>query len=154
MRLQRILVGFDGSRHARGAAEAGLELAERFRSELTFAVVLPALRGAVDPRLEGLVPRAEDGRTLPGLLEEFRARARAAGLPEPGSVVLRGSAPQALLRFLATHPQDLVVVGSRGLSRGDRLLLGSVSVGLVKRSPTPVLVVRPAAARNAGASRG
>jgi len=37
---------------------------------------------------------------------------------------------------------DLIVVGSHGRGAVDRLLLGSVSHGLVNRSSVPILVVR------------
>ncbi|MCI4360112.1 MAG: universal stress protein, partial [Thermoplasmata archaeon] len=61
--------------------------------------------------------------------------------PKVQTVALEGEVTDALVGYLEHHPQDLVVVGSRGLSRGRRLLLGSVSTELVQRLPAPVLVV-------------
>jgi nucleotide-binding universal stress UspA family protein len=37
---------------------------------------------------------------------------------------------------------DLIVVGARGLSKFEELLLGSVSHGVVENSPCPVIVTR------------
>lgn len=42
----------------------------------------------------------------------------------------------------AANCADLVVVGSRGLGRIERVLLGSVSTKVVQRAPWDVLVVR------------
>jgi nucleotide-binding universal stress UspA family protein len=56
--------------------------------------------------------------------------------------VLPGSVFEALLAHLEQAPPDLVVVGTRGRSRGSRILLGSVSSRLVTEAPCPVLVVR------------
>lgn len=50
---------------------------------------------------------------------------------DPGSAIVK-----------AAEDGDLVVVGSRGLSRVERVLLGSVSTKVVQRAPCDVLVVR------------
>jgi nucleotide-binding universal stress UspA family protein len=57
-------------------------------------------------------------------------------------VFIQGDVVPALITFLNGNPHDLAVTGSRGLTRGQRLLLGSVSAGLVGEAPCPVLVVR------------
>jgi nucleotide-binding universal stress UspA family protein len=140
--LERILVGFDGSSHARRACQFAVEIASRFGSALTLAVVRPGQSSPVDTVLEDLVPSSDDGRALSAILEEVQEKARGHGVPRVEVVYLRGDPVPSLLDWLARNPQDLIVVGSRGLSRGRRLLLGSVSAGLVAEAPCPVLVVR------------
>jgi len=140
--FERILVGFDGSAPARRAVQVASEMAGRFGSILTIAMVLPPTRGEDYGRLETLVPLTDDGRTLATLLDELREHARARGVRVVEPVTLRGEVLESLLDYLNRNPQDLVVVGSRGLSRGRRLLLGSVSTGLVNSAHCPVLVVR------------
>ena len=140
--LERILVGFDGSNHARRASHLAIEIASRFGSALTFAIVRPERRTAVDTVLEDLVPASDDGKAFAAVLEEERDKARARSVPRVEVVYLRGEPLETLLDWLGRNPQDLVVVGSRGLSRGRRLLVGSVSAGLVNEAPCPVLVVR------------
>jgi nucleotide-binding universal stress UspA family protein len=141
--LERILVGFDGSPHGHRAVQVASEIAGRFQSKLTIAVVRPPSRGEEMARLEALVPISNDGRTLEALFEEFRDRALAQGARTVEPVILHGEVLESLLNFLERNPQDLVVVGSRGLTGGRRLLLGSVSSGLVNAARCPVLVVRP-----------
>jgi len=141
--FERILVGFDGSPTARRAVQAASEIAQHFQSTLTVAVVRPTDRGEEAARLDALVPLAEDGRSLVTILEEVRERALAHGARAVIPVTLHGDVLECLLDYLNRSPQDLVVVGSRGLSRGRRLLLGSVSTGLVNSAHCPVLVVRP-----------
>lgn len=140
--LDKILVGFDGSSHARKACQIATEIASRFGATLTLAVVRPEQRSEVDAMLEDLVPSSDDGKAFSALLDEARERARGHGVTRVEVVYLRGDPLPSLLDWLARNPQDLVVVGSRGLSRGRRLLLGSVSSGLVAEAPCPVLVVR------------
>ncbi|HKN06890.1 MAG TPA: universal stress protein [Thermoplasmata archaeon] len=141
--FERILVGFDGSPHSRRAVQLAGEIAGRFQSILTIAVVRPSTRGEELARLEALVPFSDDGRTLTTNLEELRERALAHGARVVEPVTLHGEVLDSLLEYLSRNPQDLIVVGSRGLSRSRRLLLGSVSTGLVNSAHCPVLVVRP-----------
>lgn len=141
--FERILVGFDGSAPSRRAVQVASEMSGRFGSTLTIAMVLPAARGEDYGRLATLVPVTEDGRTLATMLDELREHALSRGVRVVEPVTLRGDVLESLLDYLVRNPQDLVVVGSRGLTRGRRLLLGSVSTGLVNSAHCPVLVVRP-----------
>jgi len=151
--FERILVGFDGSVHSRRAVQIAAEMAGRFGSILTIAMVRPPTRGEDYARLEALVPLSEDGRTLTAMLDELREQAIARGVQVVEPVTLRGEVLESMLDYLGRNPQDLVVVGSRGLTRGRRLLLGSVSTGLVNSAHCPVLVVRPGPA-HAGKGAG
>jgi len=149
----KVLVGFDGSHHSHRALQAAIEIAERFHSALTVAIVLPDAPGSSDPVLQSLVPFGEDGRTLAGILDEAREKALAHGAASVRTVHLHGDVADALLGFLEHDHQDLVIVGSRGLTPGRRLLMGSVSSSLVNEAPCPVLVVRPPRAHRGHAER-
>jgi nucleotide-binding universal stress UspA family protein len=142
--FDRILVAFDGSSQARRAVHVATEVAGRFHASLTLAVVRAPGPAGADSYLESLVPLSDEGKTLASVVEEVREKALAHGAAAVESVLLQGEVVGTLLAWLERHPQDLLVVGSRGLSRGRRLLLGSVSSGLVSEAPCPVLVVRPA----------
>jgi len=149
----KILVGFDGSHHSQRALQAAIEIAERFHSQVTVAVVRPSGQEAADPVLQSLVPFGEEGRTLAGMLDDARDKALARGVQPLRTVDLHGDVADALLGFLEQDHQDLVIVGSRGLTPGRRILLGSVSSSLVNDAPCPVLVVRPPRAHRGHAER-
>jgi nucleotide-binding universal stress UspA family protein len=53
-----------------------------------------------------------------------------------------GDPAEAICQLANDVRAELIVVGSRGLGRLNRLLLGSVSRGVVERAPCSVLVVR------------
>jgi hypothetical protein len=59
-----------------------------------------------------------------------------------GAYLREGHAVDAFVEQAEEIDAGLLVVGSRGLGRFGRLVLGSVSMGLVHRSPCPVLIVR------------
>lgn len=138
----RVLVAFDGSVPSRRAVHVATEISARFHSVLTIAHVRPGGSAPTDPLLESLVPLSGEGKTFVSIVDEVRQQALTQGAAAVESALLQGDVVETLVEWLEAHHQDLVVVGSRGLTRGRRFLLGSVSSGLVNRAPCPVLVVR------------
>ncbi len=140
----KILVGYDGSAHATRALSVAVEVAGKFGASLTIAVVRPDEPGAAAAGVDHLYPVGEGARSLGVVADEVRERALAAGASAVDSVVLHGETVEQLVDYLERNRYDLVVVGTRGLTPGRRLILGSVSSSLVDRAPCPVLVARPA----------
>ena len=87
-------------------------------------------------QMEETVKRAADDP-----LAEAAETARAAGA-DVETVRVLGQPASAILGYLDENPVDQVVMGSRGRTGLDRLLLGSVAERAVRRSPVPVTVVR------------
>ena len=58
------------------------------------------------------------------------------------SEVLFGSPESRIVETAEATPPDLIVLGSHGYSRWERLLLGSVSDSVVHHAPCSVLIVR------------
>jgi len=77
--------------------------------------------------------------------ERTRLRAMAAELEAKGRrvrvVMVRGAAAPSLVEVARKVEADLLVVGSHGKGPMKRLFLGSVSEGVLRRAPCPVLVV-------------
>lgn len=51
------------------------------------------------------------------------------------------SPAEGVYTFLNDRPAFLAVAGSHVRSRAERIVFGSVAAGIVRRSPSPVLVV-------------
>lgn len=135
----RIVVGFDGSDDSHRALVHGIAEAKARSAELVlvYAVddtVLNSAWGVVfDP--EEIKQGAAD------MLAKGVAEATAAGLP-PNRVrtdVVLGNPAAALTRH--SDQASLVVVGRRSTDPGERLFIGSTSVGVVGAAHCPVIVV-------------
>jgi nucleotide-binding universal stress UspA family protein len=64
------------------------------------------------------------------------------GVAEVDEEILEGPASEAILRVAETRKPDLLVIGGRGMSTWQGLLLGSVSMAVTQRAECPVLVVK------------
>jgi len=139
----RILACVDATPAGRMALRTSVEIAHRFLASLTLLTVLPPGSEHAGADLEVLVPADEAGLSLRHQMLQARDEAVAGSVPHVDIVFLRGSPADSILQYLKTHPHDLVIVGTRGLSRGSRLLVESVSNRLVNEATGSVLVVRP-----------
>jgi len=134
----RTLLATDGSEDAVLAARAAIDLAIKTGSELHVA---HAWQGVPSVRFESFV-RAHLELQARGLLVEQTARAEDAGAKVGGTHLREGSAVDEVLDLAEEVGTDLIVMGSRGRGPVKRLVLGSVSEGVVHHARCPVLVLR------------
>jgi len=138
-------VAIDGSPNSDDALDAAIDLAVRYGSELTVLTVAPLVPVYMPSGGNSYMPTpiapSDNARYL-ALVDTAVKRAQAAGVSSVTGVCQEGVVVDEILAFLDTHPMDLIVVGSRGLSATKRLLIGSISSALVTHAPCPVLVVR------------
>ena len=143
-KMRRIVVATDGSPASREAVEMAAALAAEHASELTVVHVVPVL-DVVSPVIDVVgtafphVPTAHDHE----LLEEAAATAAEKGVVAE-TALLAGSPAEAIVAYGESRAADLVVVGSRGHGAVASALLGSVSLGVLRASKHPVLIVRAA----------
>jgi nucleotide-binding universal stress UspA family protein len=141
---RRILVPTDFSEFASAAVVVGAALATRFDARLTlmfadefvppvdfieapasfYADTLPQSREAIEKRL------ARELETLP---PEVHA----------DSTVVTGAPAAAIASAADSKDYDLIVMGTHGRSGWRRLLLGSVTENVLRRTSRPILTIRP-----------
>lgn len=142
---KRILVPVDGSDVSTRALQEALRLAkdEQARVRIVHAVhEVPPPTGAAYVDYDAYRQAAmEEGRAI---LDKALTLARQAGLePETKlAPVQTEGASGAIVEEARRWPADLIVMGTHGRSGLLHLLLGSVAEGVVRRAPTPVLLVR------------
>lgn len=142
--LRHILIAVDGSGPSRHAARFGLALAQQAKARATLLTVLqPPEVIPVGPLQGYLVTRPGTSEQQVKQVHELLASI-AAEYPdvEKSTAVELGPIADTICDFAAHQAADLVVLGSRGLGPGRRVLLGSVSDRVVHHAPCPVTVWR------------
>jgi len=145
MDIHRILVPVDFSEHSSRALDDAIGLAKKFGAELhllhchqLFPVV--ATVAPYDIALPETFERAvrEGSRRL---LSEWGHRSTSQGVPAKEHLCV--GAPSSAIADLAEKlSADLIVMGTRGLSSLQHVLLGSVAERTVRIAPCPVLTVK------------
>jgi len=142
--IERIVVAIDGSEDADHALTVAADIAGRYHATLTLLAVVPVtiIPYAGGPMVEP--PSRESMNAIyDDVLSTRRARIQNPNIPRVETVRREGIVVEELLAYLDQEKPDLLVMGSRGLSTGKRLLLGSVSDAVVHHAKCRVLVVRP-----------
>lgn len=145
--MTRIVVGVDGSEHARRAVSAALEEGERRQADIE-AVYAVAGSGMMPDPVGQPGPRREEARSAgQGVLDEALADVGGRAATVERTVKI-GNATRVLCE--AAVDAELLVVGSRGLGGFHGLLVGSVTQQVIAHAPCPVLVVVPEDRRKSG----
>ena len=142
----KILLATDGSEDAEVATSTALDLAKSSGSEVHIVLVEEPAYAYVDPSGYPYFPDEELEHQL-----EQRARmrldrevekSRSAGGAVAEAHLRVGDAAAEIVDLAEDIGAGLIVIGSRGLGRIRRALMGSVSDSVVRHAHCPVLVVR------------
>lgn len=149
--IKTILVGLDGSEHARTACRYAIWLAEKLEATVVglHVVDIVSIEGSFFHDISGSLgfePYLDFSSKMrevlhergKAILEEFRNRATEAGIRHD-TILTMGIVPNEIAE--AAKTADLVAIGHRGVNEKFVTgLLGSTAENVTRRSPKPVLV--------------
>lgn len=143
--LKRILYPTDFSEYSAEAGKYACAFAEQFDAELHLLHVLE-IHASTTPVFGGglaLMPKIQESRAaaeaeLDRLLDsEWQAKRRVVRSVSEGTPFLE------IIHYAKRNDIDLIVMGTHGRSALSHVLMGSVAERMVRKSPCPVLTVRP-----------
>ncbi len=136
-----IVVGFDGSDHARRALGWATEQARMRGVELRVVTAIPKASASFWPAMPAVDSEGTEKRTRQQIDAAIRELGDALeGVRVTRQVVREEHPARALCR--AAEDAELLVVGSRGRGGFSGLMLGSTSQQATAYAPCPVTVVR------------
>ncbi len=133
----------DGSKGALGAARYAAELAKCFGADVTLlhvveTVRIPSLYLTGIDREQIRKGCFEGGRAILSLTQKALSEAGV-----PADTELREGRPgEVIVEVAAQGKYDVIVIGHRGASLAESLVLGSVSDHVAHNATCPVLIVR------------
>ena len=150
--LRKILVPADGSNASVRALNYAAHLAELEGNDAEL-MVIHVLEDVKQGGAIGLQAKYVNVRLFEGFkrarreaalkwLEPIEEDAKRKGIRLKTEVLDGDSEVKVIIDYAKKNSVDLIVIGSRGLSRFKRLLLGSVANAVVNHAPCPVMVIR------------
>lgn len=137
--FNKILLAADGSEHSVKAATYAKELTRKYQTVVEVAYVVngeDAKADVINKNDPFEIEKAREER-LDLVREQFRESGFQANLH-----ILHGDPGTVLLEFLEENDFDCVILGSRGLSKLQTFLLGSVSNKVAKEASCSVLIIK------------
>jgi nucleotide-binding universal stress UspA family protein len=130
---KKILVPIDGSAHSTRALQEASEIAKMTDGTITLLTVQPH-RPVISP--------SKQSETVQSIVLAEGRRFVEAGGVVADTLLLGGNVVDQIVKTAREGNFDLIVIGARGLSRFEEIVLGSVSHGVVEKAPCPVIVTR------------
>ena len=144
LEIKRILCPVDFSEFSIRAYHYALSLAEHYRSELVVQHTVELSRYPFADYVASTGDYAQFCRALgesgKDRLREF-VKQNAHDKIQPELVVHEGAAPDCIVSLAQTRKADLIVMGTHGRRGYDRLVLGSVTNRVMRKTPCPVLAI-------------
>jgi nucleotide-binding universal stress UspA family protein len=135
---EKVLLATDGLENTTLATRAAVDLEVKGGAELH---VVHVWQTVPSPHLKGFIRSGLEEIGRDNLDRQVRSIEDEGGRVA-GEYLREGQAVEEIIEQAEEIDAGLIIVGSRGMGRLGRLVLGSVSTGLVHRSHCPVLIVR------------
>ena len=142
--MKRILIATDGSAGSHDAVEVALDLAGEHEATVFVVHVVPNVDVATWSGfgMAAAAPHDVNDRDR-APIEDALLSADERGVRVVAELV-RGNPIHEIVAFADAHDVDLIVIGSRGRGAVASAVLGSVSLGVLRETQRPVLIVRAA----------
>jgi nucleotide-binding universal stress UspA family protein len=142
---EMVVVGSDGSATAELAVRSAAEIAAEHGARLVIVTAYQPHNN--ETARQSTVPEdvrwaVTDVNQAEERVRHGRQLAESAGVTRTVSHAAAGSAVDVLLDAAETFSADLIVLGSKGLTRGTHAVLGSVAASVAHHAPCDVLIVQ------------
>ncbi len=143
--IKKILVPFDGSKYSVRAFMMATEIATKFDSKIAAVTVIPKYYHTrslyANLQYEETILRKQRAAAKRSL-EEVKLIAKKQGIKIDIDVLESNSIVKQIVAYVKSKKIDLIVMGSHGRGKFDKVLLGSVSNGVMQRAKCSVMIIK------------
>ena len=139
MMMKKILVAYDGSEPANKAFELALDLAGKYQAELFVLAVARPPEFGTEVEEEAIIENSR--RHFQQILKPLHAKAEAAKVWTHFETAI-GHPAEQIIYHAENSGADLIVMGHRGKTLFERLLVGSVAKQVSAHAHCAVLIAR------------
>jgi nucleotide-binding universal stress UspA family protein len=150
--IKKMLIAIDESEHRGKIIRYGLTLAKSLRADVTATHVIDRSSVTALGDLGGLVGYYEGGSRVyeqeltkhaKELLSEADALAKKQGMKINVHVIMNASSvAEGLIDYASSTNMDLIVIGTKGKTGGQKFLVGGIANKIIDHAHCPVLAVR------------
>lgn len=137
--MEKILVAVDGSEPSKEAFEYSLEEAAEIDAEFTILQIVESF-GYEEDLAEAALER--EMKSAKEFTTKLKEQAEKSGVKAKAKVLTGSDPATEIAKYADEKDFNLVVVGSRGKTGLETVRLGSVSEAVIRRTGSPVMVVR------------
>lgn len=140
MNVTKILLPVDGSTHSDAAADMAISIAADDNASLVLLHVRrPVPTGLGQPNADELLALLTDGAEA--VIEHYRDKLNDANI-DFTELIIGGDVGEVVANVAKVEKCDLIVMGSKGKSDFEGLILGSATHKVLHTAEVPVLVVK------------
>jgi universal stress protein A len=142
--FKKILCPVDFSEFTDEILEYAVNIAQKYNSELHLIHIIPNLN-YFTPYESFFTPEnlivveknmeAEVNKDFDELMKKINVPAK--------KIIKNGAAFVEIINYARTESMDLIIIGTHGRTGLEHILIGSVAERVLRKSPCPVLTVRP-----------
>jgi nucleotide-binding universal stress UspA family protein len=144
MTFKNILVPYDGSTYANRAFNKAIEIAKQHNSNLKVVACLDiANLGGwyIDKRINKDIMKKAKNLTKE-LFSKLDDTAKKRSMHVDFKIIESNNTVKSLISFAKSKNIDLIIMGSSGRGKFDKVLLGSVSNRVIQKAKCPVLIIK------------
>lgn len=130
--FEKIMVPSDGSQHAKRAEDVALALARELGSTVVAVHIID------DKFITPFEVLETEGK---GILKSVTKKGKELGV-QVDEILIFGSPIHDMAKITLKAEADLVVIGTHGRTRLEKLIMGSVAESALKTVPVPVMLVK------------
>jgi len=134
-----ILVAVDGSESAKKAFEKSIYLAQKCNSRIDLVHVVQCEVGGDSANTFEIIDELKEKAEK--MLVEYKIQASSKNVPIQ-ITVMQGDPAKVIIELAKAKNYDLIIMGTRGRTAFQELLIGSVSQKVMHHASCPVMVVR------------